>query len=177
MPEQNFHARRGITVANTTIVTDGANVGFGAAPTYRNDVIDDANATVVGRRTRNSNTGASAIAREMLDCGSRSVTRSVSYNSQTLTEAGTNITTKRQDFNTFQFRNGSGSVNNFVIVNNAIIVPVGNTANRPTAQSGMVRYNSDNNVLEGYVAGAWDNVITTATALKVYNSSNTQVFP
>lgn len=37
----------------------------------------------------------------------------------------------------------------------AILIPTGTVAQRPTAVNGMIRYNSDNNELEGYENSAW----------------------
>lgn len=43
----------------------------------------------------------------------------------------------------------------------AIKVPNGTTAQQPTAATGMIRYNTDDAVLEGYVDGNWMNIKTT----------------
>ena len=56
-------------------------------------------------------------------------------------------------------------------------LPVGTTAQRPTAANGMIRYNSNNAAVEAYIAGSWRTVTagaagsssmpaTSATALK-----------
>jgi hypothetical protein len=37
----------------------------------------------------------------------------------------------------------------------AVTLPAGTTNNRPTAVTGMIRYNTSNNVLETYINGAW----------------------
>jgi len=54
---------------------------------------------------------------------------------------------------------------NAVVINNnqnanftstgAVKIPAGTTNNRPTAVTGMIRYNTSNNVLETYINGAW----------------------
>lgn len=83
---------------------------------------------------------------------------------------------------------GSGVVsNNGMVVQNgdvdfgnsvtAMELPGGTTAQRPSAGNGKMRYNTTESIVEMYVGGTWDNVITTATQLKVYDSSNSQVFP
>jgi hypothetical protein len=57
--------------------------------------------------------------------------------------------------------NGSNAVviNNNQIANftstGAVKIPAGTTNNRPTAVTGMIRYNTSNNVLETYINGAW----------------------
>lgn len=40
----------------------------------------------------------------------------------------------------------------------AIGIPVGNTAQRPTGNSGFFRYNTDSKSFEGYANGSWGNV-------------------
>lgn len=44
----------------------------------------------------------------------------------------------------------------------AMIVPRGTTAQRPTGVNGMIRYNTDTNVLEGYVGGSWTTIKSAA---------------
>lgn len=48
----------------------------------------------------------------------------------------------------------SGQVANFTSTG-AVKIPAGTTNNRPTAVTGMIRYNTSNNVLETYINGAW----------------------
>ena len=49
---------------------------------------------------------------------------------------------------------GTGSV----VINNGLVIPVGNTASRPNpAANGMIRYNTATGI-ESYVAGAWTTV-------------------
>ena len=40
----------------------------------------------------------------------------------------------------------------------SITLPVGNTANRPVGSNGMIRYNTDIGLFEGYVNGAWQTI-------------------
>jgi len=41
----------------------------------------------------------------------------------------------------------------------SMTVPIGSVAQRPgTPVNGMIRYNSDNSVLEGYIAGSWQTI-------------------
>lgn len=42
--------------------------------------------------------------------------------------------------------------------NDAVLLPVGNTSQRPTAANGMIRYNSEDNSFEGYANGAWGEI-------------------
>jgi hypothetical protein len=41
---------------------------------------------------------------------------------------------------------------------NAIIIPVGTTAQRPTGVTGMIRFNSTTTRFEGYNGSAWVNI-------------------
>jgi hypothetical protein len=54
----------------------------------------------------------------------------------------------------------SGSESNFVFKGNkSVLVPAGDTASRPgTPANGMIRYNTDNSVLEHYIGGSWKSV-------------------
>lgn len=52
----------------------------------------------------------------------------------------------------------SPSVSLQVASNDAILVPIGNTANRPTAANGMIRYNVETNSFEGHANGSWGSV-------------------
>jgi hypothetical protein len=70
------------------------------------------------------------------------------------------------------------SSNPFVFAaNSALTVSIGTTAQRPSGAVGQIRYNTDESKYEVYVGGAFDNVITSSEQLKVYDVSNTQVFP
>tara|TARA_R110002050_G_scaffold56558_3_gene127345 strand:- start:3865 stop:4794 length:930 start_codon:yes stop_codon:yes gene_type:complete len=40
----------------------------------------------------------------------------------------------------------------------AIVIPVGSTGQRPTAETGMIRYNSTNTQFEGYGASSWQGL-------------------
>lgn len=83
MAEKNFEAKKGLTVANTVIVTSGANVGIGTdTPTVRLHIS----------------------------------------------------------------------------ANDAIMVPVGNTGQRPTGANGHFRYNSETGQFEGYATGSWGQI-------------------
>ena len=64
-----------------------------------------------------------------------------------------------------------------ILANTAFKIPEGNTASRPTGATGLVRYNTTDSKYEVYLGGQWDNVVTESVQLRVYNVSNTQVFP
>ena len=42
--------------------------------------------------------------------------------------------------------------------NDAILLPIGNTAQRPTGANGAFRYNNDLTSFEGFVGGTWRNI-------------------
>lgn len=52
----------------------------------------------------------------------------------------------------------SPSVTLHIASNDAVILPVGNTADRPTAANGMIRYNSDTNSIEVHANGSWGSI-------------------
>ena len=96
MADKEFIVRKGLVVANTVIVTDGANTKF------------DTNVLVVdGSNYR----------------------------------VGVNTT--------------SPSVSLEIAANDAILIPIGTTAQRPAAANGSFRYNTDDNQFEGYANGEW----------------------
>lgn len=54
-----------------------------------------------------------------------------------------------------------------------LIVPVGNTAQRPTGQTGMIRFNTTENELEVYNGSAWVSVgATNAVSVDNFNGDN-----
>jgi hypothetical protein len=56
----------------------------------------------------------------------------------------------------------------------AIKIPVGTTAQRPTAENGMIRYNSDLARVEAYAGGAWVDVTGEVTKQTATTTSTTQ---
>ena len=73
--------------------------------------------------------------------------------------------------------NNSPSVTVHITANDAVLIPVGTTAQRPTGVNGYFRYNSNTTAFEMYANSAWKTVADTTQLLRVYDSSNTQVFP
>src|ERR1039457_6502338 len=58
----------------------------------------------------------------------------------------------------------------------AVKLPVGTTAQRPTPANGMIRYNSSTPAIEGYVNGSWISIgggSTTLNAITAATSTNT----
>jgi hypothetical protein len=56
------------------------------------------------------------------------------------------------------------------IVGNSASLPIGTTANRPTGESGLIRFNSDYTKFESYNGSAWSNVVTGIVDLGAANS-------
>jgi len=52
----------------------------------------------------------------------------------------------------------SPSVSLQISSNDAILLPLGNTSQRPTGSNGMFRFNSDTSTFEGYSNGAWGTI-------------------
>ena len=58
----------------------------------------------------------------------------------------------------------------------AIIVPRDSTGNRPAGVNGMLRYNTTSNALEGFVAGAWSSVATSAGGSSQWTTTGSDIF-
>lgn len=107
MADKEFIVRKGLVVANTVIVTDGANTKFDTDVL----VVDGSNDRV-----------------------------------------GINTT--------------SPSVSLEIAANDAILIPIGNTAQRPASANGSFRYNTDNGEFEGYANGEWGAIGGGSTYMK-----------
>lgn len=105
--------------------------------------------TLASARIAGSYTGINAVG--TLD--GLTVTGNVNIDSGVLFVDGSN---NRVGVNT-----ASPSVSLQVVANDAIVVPVGNTAQRPTAAVGMLRYNGDINSFEAYSGASWGPVSET----------------
>jgi hypothetical protein len=58
----------------------------------------------------------------------------------------------------------------------SVTLPTGNTAARSSPISGMMRYNSETSVFEGYSAGAW-GAFTTGTGVSSFSAGSTGLTP
>ena len=61
--------------------------------------------------------------------------------------------------------------------NDAIIIPIGTSGERPSGIVGMFRYNTTTAMYEMFLGSDWDNVGLQDSHLKVYDSSNSLLFP
>lgn len=92
-------------------VDTSGNVGIGGTPSYKLDVIGNANTSIVSRIV-NNNTGASTQSILQISTGASSeryVNLNVNYTSQYFQNSGNNITTMYQDYDTQIFRNNAGT--------------------------------------------------------------------
>ena len=137
-----------ITVANSTgnvQITPAGISGNGISITSVN-ATSITNGTLPSARISGAYTGITQLG----TLTGLAVTGNSNFDSGVLFVDGTN---NRVGVNT-----SSPSVSLQVASNDAIIVPIGNTANRPTAANGMIRYNLDSNAFEGHSNGAWGSV-------------------
>ena len=88
--------------------------------------------------------------------------------------ADANLTLQTNGSNAVVIDNNQNA--NFVSTG-AITLPKGTTAQRPTGANGYFRYNTTSTAFEMYAAGTWKTVADTTQLLKVYDASNTQVYP
>ena len=58
----------------------------------------------------------------------------------------------------------------------AMIVPRASSASRPTGVAGMIRYNTDNSVLEMYNGSLWTNLSTSASGASQWTTSGTNIY-
>lgn len=66
------------------------------------------------------------------------------------------------------------SVTLHVFANDGILIPVGNTGQRPSAANGIIRYNQQTNRFEAVANNAY---VEINTDLKVFNAAGTQIYP
>jgi len=59
--------------------------------------------------------------------------------------------------------NTSPSVSLQITATDAIFVPIGNTAQRPSGANGMLRFNTDTSNFEGFSNSAWANIVSTSS--------------
>jgi hypothetical protein len=59
--------------------------------------------------------------------------------------------------------NTSPSVSLQITATDAIFVPIGTTAQRPSGANGMLRFNTDSSTFEGFSNSAWGNIVSTSS--------------
>lgn len=160
------------------IATSG-NVGIGStSPTWSLVVQKNQNASTVAQ-VLNTDTGVNAAAVFQLQSGATAYVNhsAVAAGSYYAVQGAGGITTWYADFDTKIFRTTAG-VENFRITSSgnvgigtaspavklaisstdAILVPVGTTAERPTGATGYIRYNTTTGGFEGYSGSSWGSL-------------------
>jgi len=175
------------TAANNTDIGN-INIAEGCAPSGINNAIrelmaqlkdmqagtDGDNFTIGGNLsvTGDSTIGSASTSTVTLNAATVAIPNGVNFDSNTLAIDATN--------NRVGIGTASPAVALHVATTDAIRIPVGTTAQRPTAATGQIRYNSSNSQFEGYNGTAWGQVGGGATgggadAVFVENSQNVTV--
>ena len=175
------------TAANNTDIGN-INIAEGCAPSGINNAIrelmaqlkdmqsgtDGDNFTVGGNLsvTGDSTIGSASTSTVTLNAATVAIPNGVNFDSNTLAIDATN--------NRVGIGTASPAVALHVATTDAIRIPVGTTAQRPTAATGQIRYNSSNSQFEGYNGTAWGQLGGGATgggadAVFVENSQNVTV--
>ena len=158
------------TAANNLDI-GGINIAEGCAPSGINNAIrelmaqlkdmqsgTDGDSFTVGGTlsvTGNSTIGSASTSTVTLNAATVSTPNGVNFDSNTLVIDATN--------NRIGVKVASPSISFDVSGTDAIRIPVGTTAQRPTAATGQIRYNSSNSQFEGYNGSAWGQLGGGAT--------------
>jgi hypothetical protein len=175
------------TAANNTDI-GGINIAEGCAPSGINNAIrelmaqlkdmqagtDGDNFTIGGNLsvTGDSTIGSASTSTVTLNAATVAIPNGVNFDSNTFVIDATN--------NRVGIGTASPAVALHVATTDAIKIPVGTTAQRPTAATGQIRYNSSNSQFEGYNGTAWGQLGGGATGggadtVFVENSQNVTV--
>lgn len=158
------------TAANNTDI-GGINIAEGCAPSGINNAIrelmaqlkdmqsgTDGDSFTVGGDlsvTGNSTIGSASTSTVTLNAATVATPNGVNFDSNTLVIDATN--------NRVGVKTASPAVSFDITATDAIKIPVGTTAQRPTAATGQIRYNSTNSQFEGYNGTAWGQLGGGAT--------------
>jgi len=166
----NGHFVSGTLVANVAL-RGGNTSTFNTLTISSNVVVSTGNTITVGNSSVNTQITSGNLFLNGSTLVIGNTDSNVTSNSSTLTigNSTVNVTINSTSLD---------SSNPFIFAaNSAVTVSIGTTAQRPSGAVGQIRYNTDESKYEVYVGGAFDNVITSSEQLKVYDVSNTQVFP
>ena len=150
----------------TSAQSAAASAQTAAIAAYANAIVFASNASVM-------NTGTVASARisgnytgitNVGTLGYLAVTGNANFDSGVLFVDGTN--------NRIGVNTTSPSVSLQIASNDAIFVPAGGTADRPTGANGMFRYNIDTGSFEGYANGSWGNIAGGQSGGGYYKGNN-----
>ena len=168
---------------NTLIISSNVEVSTGNTITVGNSTVNtqitsgnlflNGSTLVIGNTDSNVTSNSST-----LTIGNSSIFTSINSTSVNFSSDTTEIKLGNSTVNVTINSTSLDSSNPFIFAaNSAVTVSIGTTAQRPSGAVGQIRYNTDESKYEVYVGGAFDNVITSSEQLKVYDVSNTQVFP
>ena len=166
----NGHFVSGTLVANVAL-RGGNTSTFNTLIISSNVEVSTGNTITVGNSTVNTQITSGNLFLNGSTLVIGNTNSNVTSNSSTLTIGNSSIFTS---INSTSLDSSSPFI---FAANSAVTVPIGTTAQRPSGAVGQIRYNTDESKYEVYVSGAFDNVITSSEQLKVYDVSNTQVFP
>jgi hypothetical protein len=168
---------------NTLTISSNVEVSTGNTITVGNSSVNtqitsgnlflNGSTLVIGNTDSNVTSNSST-----LTIGNSSIFTSINSTSVNFSSDTTEIKLGNSTVNVTINSTSLDSSNPFIFAaNSAVTVSIGTTAQRPSGAVGQIRYNTDESKYEVYVSGAFDNVITSSEQLKVYDVSNTQVFP
>ena len=168
---------------NTLTISSNVEVSTGNTITVGNSSVNtqitsgnlflNGSTLVIGNTDSNVTSNSST-----LTIGNSSIFTSINSTSVNFSSDTTEIKLGNSTVNVTINSTSLDSSNPFIFAaNSAVTVSIGTTAQRPSGAVGQIRYNTDESKYEVYVSGAFDNVITSSEQLKVYDVSNTQLFP
>lgn len=140
-------------IANDTIVNADINASAAIADTKLATISTASKVSNSATTATSANTASAIVARDGSgNFTAGTITAALSGN------ATTAITATNQSGGTVAATTGSFSGNVTLSGTGTIKVPVGTTAERPTAVQGMIRYNTTRACFEGYTGSAWVNM-------------------
>jgi hypothetical protein len=145
--------------ANTSLFSNNATNLGGQAAAYYTNASNLGTGTLPTGRLTGSYTGITAVG----TLTGIAVTGNSNFDSGVLFVDGTN--------NRVGIGNTAPDVALRIAANDAIAVPSGNTAERPTGSVGMFRYNVDTGSFEGYANGSWGNIAGGSTGGGYYKGN------
>jgi|TARA_E500000178_G_C16754997_1_gene632107 hypothetical protein len=166
-----------LTISSNVVVSTGNTITVGNSSV--NTQITSGNLFLNGSTLVIGNTDSNVTSNSStLTIGNSSIFTSINSTSVNFSSDTTEIKLGNSTVNVTINSTSLDSSNPFIFAaNSAVTVSIGTTAQRPSGAVGQIRYNTDESKYEVYVGGAFDNVITSSEQLKVYDVSNTQVFP
>ena len=166
-----------LTISSNVVVSTGNTITVGNSSV--NTQITSGNLFLNGSTLVIGNTDSNVTSNSStLTIGNSSIFTSINSTSVNFSSDTTEIKLGTPTVNVTINSTSLDSSNTFTFAtNSAVTVPIGTTAQRPSGAVGQIRYNTDESKYEVYVGGAFNNVVTESEQLKVYDVSDTQVFP